>query len=754
MKDKEQSVWFTLFPRTKRFLEASRERVTEEIEKTKVVNWTYAFFELYRTESLRKRQALSLAYALVKEPVRLFDDEWLIGQLYTQPSCDLGGAQFDARWKEYDCAFTAEERIRTELPEILSLAGEEKDGKNRKWISHVGCAPGHIGWHWEWILRDGVEGLLRRIEASSAGADKAGNEFLDGCRIALKALLEWNDLHVQALEMKIAETADPHIKKRLREKVEVCRRVPRHGARSFLESVQSFHISYLATLFENPYGGNGPGRLDYHLWPYLEKDLAEGKETLSSAREKIDELFIRFHERNFHRDMGVETIVTAGCHPDGTSAYNPLSRMMVEAICALKITCPSVYIRVPENPPGELIDLAALYIRQGANLAQILNDKTIVQAMTRDSGMSIADARMYMCGGCMEISPQGMNGDLLFTGFFNTPKILELVLTGGVCLNTGDKIMPHLTKTLADYATFDALYHDFSLELQRTLLLTFKRMDIHSEEFARLRPGFLISSQIDDCLTRGRGINAGGARYEDYGATPLGLPNAGDGLTAIKSSVFDDEAFVSGAELLDALQNNFRGKEELRLKLLNLPKFGQGVKAADAMVNRVLNTTCDIFDSYRNRLGGRVKPMMMSFVFAPIAGNALGATPDGHVAGTPVAQGLTPQSGSMCKGITTAMLSANAIDLHRVSGGSTSMWDLDHNFATQDIVSSLILGFIKSGGQIYQGNTSDVDVLREAQRHPEKHHDVIVRVGGFSAKFLGLSKELQNEIIARYRHAR
>lgn len=354
----------------------------------------------------------------------------------------------------------------------------------------------------------------------------------------------------------------------------------------------------------------------------------------------------------------------------------------------------------------------------------------------------------------MEISPQGMNGDLLFTGFFNTPKILELVLTGGVCLNTGDKIMPHLTKTLADYATFDALYHDFSLELQRTLLLTFKRMDIHSEEFARLRPGFLISSQIDDCLTRGRGINAGGARYEDYGATPLGLPNVGDCLTAIKSSVFDDEAFVSGAELLDALQKNFRGKEQLRLKLLNLPKFGQGVKAADAMVNRVLNTTCDIFDAYRNRLGGRVKPMVMSFVFAPIAGTALGATPDGHVAGTPVAQGLTPQSGSMCKGITTAMLSANAIDLHRVSGGSASMWDLDHNFATQGIVSSLILGFIKSGGQIYQGNTSDVEVLREAQRHPEKHQDVIVRVGGFSAKFLGLSKELQNEIIARYRHAR
>ena len=738
-------------PGTKQFLNASQERIASGVKKNKVKNWTRAFFELYQEEPLRRRQAMSLSYALVNEPVLLFENELLVGQLYTQPACDLGGADIDKRWELFDCNYSAIKRTLSELPEIAEFTGENIAGSNPSWISFSSCSPGHIGWHWDWIIRDGVDALLQRIIDAMDSADEDGREFLDGCRITLNALLEWNERHIASLENAVLREDDSIIKSFLERKLDICRRVPRYGARSFHEALQAFHISYLATMFENPYGGNSPGRLDYFLWPFLEQDIATGLETLETARDKIDELFIRFYERNLHQDMGVETIVVAGSTPDGRSAYNPLSKIMIESITALKTACPSIYIRMPENPSDELIDIAAGYMINGCNTAQILNDKAIVRAMTENSGMDIEDARMYLCGGCMEISPQGMNSDLVFSGFFNVPKVLELVINGGICLNTGKKILTHLNKTLADYTSFEDFYQVFIEELQRSLILTFKMMDIHSEEFARLRPGFLISSQIENCIERARGINAGGAKYEDYGSTPLGLPNTGDCLTAIKTAVFD-EKLISSKELLHSVQQNFQGLENLRLMLLKLPKFGQGNHAADAMVNRVLNSTCDIYDSFRNRFNGRVKPMIMSFVFSPVAGMALGATADGHFAGTPVAQGLTPQNGSMINGITSAIISANSLDLHRVSGGATSMWDLDPQIALHGIVRSLIEGFIQSGGQIYQGNTTDVEILKKAMENSHEYSDVIVRVGGFSARFTGLPEDVQNEIISRYRH--
>lgn len=737
--------------RTSAFLQGSRERVRAGIASPKHDNWTRAFFDMYREEPLARRQALSFAYALRNEPVVLLDGAMLVGQIYQavegSGSPDMGGAALDPRWNEFDAQKTHVDRIRQEIPELVAVEGDE-----RSWISPIGCAPGHVGWRWDWIVKDGATGLLERIDGAWEKADERGRAVLEGMRISLEALLEWSDLHVEALERKL-ETAAGKGKAALQRQVDACKRVPRFGARDFREALQSFHISYTATLFENPHGGNGPGRLDYHLWPYLERDLAAARETLESARELIDELFIRFHERLMHENDGwVEAIVVAGSDAQGASAANPLSTIMVESIAGLGITHPSVYIRLSERPPESLLDLAARDLAEGGNRAQILSDPAIVRALTR-RGIPEEDARMYMCGGCMEVSPQGMNGDLLFTSFFNTGKVLELALTGGVCLNTGRRQSTHLKKSLADYVSFEELYAAFARELDRILTLTFRRIDIAAEKFARLRPRFLLSSQVADCIERGRVINDGGARYEDRGVTPLGLPNLGDALFAVKRAVFE-EKFVTGSELLAALKANLQGCEPLRRRLAALPKYGQGRPEADAMVNRVVGTVCDVFDSFTNRLGGRIKPVIMTFVLAPVAGAALGAAPDGRRAGAPIAQGLAPQSSSMTEGITAAILSATSLDWTRFSGGATSMWDLDSHFATVENIKSLLQAFLNRGGQIYHGNTTDAEELRQALEDPERHAHLMVRVGGYSARFVTLSPELQREIIGRYRHSR
>jgi formate C-acetyltransferase len=344
-----------------------------------------------------------------------------------------------------------------------------------------------------------------------------------------------------------------------------------------------------------------------------------------------------------------------------------------------------------------------------------------------------------------------MNGDLLFTGFFNVGKILEYVLTGGVCLMSGKKVLPHLETDLSGYRSFEEFYKAFVSELDRILTLTFKRLEIYGAESARFRQLFLVSSQVDDCIGKGRVINDGGARYEDYGSTPLGIPNGADSLSAIREAVFN-EKFVTASALLDALKSNFEGQEPLRRRLVSLPKYGQGDKQSDAMMAMLTADICDIYEKYTNRLGGKVKPMIMTFMMAAPTGAAMGASPDGRFAGTPIAQGITPQSSAMTKGVTTAMLSANSVPIERFSGGASHIWDIDPSFAKFDVVRNLLDVFFKTGGQMFQGNVTDVEKLIDAQKNPEDHAGMTVRIGGFSAVFVNVGKEIQDEVITRRRH--
>jgi formate C-acetyltransferase len=740
-----------LSPRSQEFLRAAKDRALHAEPSPRMVNRTKAFFEIYKDEPLRRRQALSFAYELKNEPVRIFDGSLLTGQIYFFKDLPYDPSV----WNEFDMGYNYFKRIENELPEIVKLAGYEhigeKDG-GKFWVSPIQGAPGHIGWHWDWIVNSGIEGIFKRIDAALPDADEKGRMELKCMRICLQSVLDWNDAHVKTLEAKLASASGLE-KKLILENIEICKRVPRFGSHSFREAVQAFHLSYLATILENPYGGNGPGRLDYFLWPYLEKDIDSGVESLASARELIDELFIRFHERFcWGRDGSVETIVVAGSHPDGSCAANPLSRIMVESICALaELTHPSVYIRISHDAPEWLLDLSANYLLHGGNRAQILNDDAIVRAITRDGHIPSEDALMYMCGGCMEISPFAMNGDLLFTGFFNVGKVLEYVLTGGVCLMSGKKVLLHLEKDLSGYQTFEEFYRAFVSELDRILTLTFKRLDIYCEESVKFRNSFLVSSQVDDCIKKGRVINDGGARYEDYGSTPLGIPNSADSLSAIRKAVFVRK-FITASALLDALKNNFEGQEPLRRRLASLPKYGQGDKEADEMMERLTADVCASYERFTNRLGGKVKPMIMTFMMAAPTGAAMGASPDGRLAGTPIAQGITPQSCAMTKGVTTAMLSANSVPIERFSGGASHIWDIDPSCAKFEIARNLLDVFFKTGGQMFQGNVTDVEKLIDAQKNPEDHAGMTVRIGGFSAVFVNVGKDVQDEVITRRRH--
>lgn len=718
--------------RIARFRDASRRRGGDETSSPRRRHQITAFFDLFASAPYPERYAKSLAYALENEPVYLFPDESLVGMLYQIPTnWELPEEEHARQWASFDPARQIAARQKAILDPFVGGGG----------------APGHIGWCWDTLLAKGVEGHLADLsDRLETATEPEARQLLKGAIILWQSVLNWNDRHLEALRAEAETTAD---RARIEDLIDICTRVPRQSPRTFHEAVQFFHIQHLAVMFENPFGGNGPGRLDYFLWPYLEKDLATGVMTLDRARELIDELWIRFHERLQNGDGWVEAVVPGGTHPDGTCAVNPLSHIMVESIIDLDQTHPVVYPRVCSQCPDDFTELMVTYLLNGQNRAQIYNDDVCRPAMVR-GGVRPEDAAMYMAGGCMEISPQGMNCDLNFSRTHNVAKVLELVLSGGIDLLTGQRRIDH-NRSLADYTDFEDLYDAFEVELSRQFDRMVEALDVASACYAELRPCYLLSSLMADCLERGLEQQAGGSRYHDYGFAPLGITSAADSLNGLKRAVYG-ERFVSGEQMLDALRADFEGHAALQARLRQLPMFGVADSDADEMTQRVLRSVCALASAPRTRFGGRLKPMVFNFVWTPGASAELGARADGAHAGEMIGHGVTPQNRAMKEGITSAIHSSTSLPLEVVSGGATSMWDMDDAWIDHERMRAIFTTFIASGGMIFQGNTTSITQLEDALQHPDRYPNLIVRVGGFSARFATLGQDLQKEIIERRRH--
>lgn len=683
----------------------------------------------YRDLPRAEKQARAMAYAIVNQEVYIEPYDKIIGRVYYRN--EEPAAQCDP-----DFDFNTQPRLAAEKndPAYAELC--------RYQLATYG-SPGHVAWDWNTVLRRGTEGLRQRAEQEAVrhAGDAAAEQFYRGVLILLDAVDAWNEKHVEALEgMGMAEEA------------ETCRRVPKYPARSFREAVQAFFMQFILVMKENPYGGNSPGRLDYYLWPFLEGDLKAGKITLAEAEELIEELFIRIDERLYHADMWVESIVLGGSYPNGASAVNPLTYIMLRAIMKHDVTHPHVYCRVPKDPPREYVDALADYVIHGNNRAQLLCDEAIIRALVKN-GVSETDAVDYFCGGCMEVGVQGRTSDFLFTGYQNVAKMLELCITGGYC-TVGKQALTYLKPSpLTEFDNFEDFYTSFTEQMGKALLRNLEYQDRLSAYVAESRPAYLLSAMVDDCLARGRNMHDGGARYHDYGSSMVAVPNTADSLMAIKKAVFEDK-ICTAQELIDAMKANFEGHEALQKRLLLIPKFGQGNAEADAMAARLCADLNHVYSTYRNRFGGRGKLVMLTFIWAPTAGALLGATPDGRRAGVPIAHSVTPQSMAMTKGLTTAINSCTALPFELFSGGASTMWDLDPAIAKPEIVSSLFMTFFSQGGHIFQGNVNDVEELKRALDAPDQYRHLIVRVGGYSARFVDLSRALQTEIVSRMRHCR
>ena len=632
-------------------------------------------------------------------------------------------------------------------------------------------APGHTVLDGK-IYRKGLNGFKADIAAALAALDFAADPEAAGKRDELEAMAAAVDAvvifarrHAAKARELAAREGDPVRRRELERIAAVCERVPAEAPRDFREALQAYWFVHLGVITEyNTWDSFNPGRLDQHLWPFYEKGLADGSLTRESARELLQAFWIKFNNQPAPPKVGVTAeesgtytdfalVNVGGLTEDGGDAVNDLSFLILEVIEEMRILQPSSMVQVSAKGPDAFLLRALEIVKTGFGQPSIFNSEAIVAELVRQ-GKSVADARNGGASGCVESGAFGKEAYIL-TGYFNLPKVLEIALNDGVDPRTGKRLGP-ATGDPAAFRTFDELFEAFRTQVRHFVDIKVRGSDAIERLYATRLPAPFLSVLIDDCIAKGRDYHAGGARYNTNYIQGVGVGTITDTLSAIKLNVFDRGHFTM-RELLAALRDDFRGHEALRRRVLNrTPKFGNDDDYADDLMKRVFEAYFEAVDGRPSPRGGTYRVNLLPTTSHIYFGRMTGATADGRLSGEPVSEGVSPVQGADRKGPTAVVKSLGKMD-HVRTGGTL----LNQKFAPQLLadeaglrgLKDLVRSYFRMMGHHIQFNVVTADLLREAQAHPERHRDLIVRVAGYSDYFVDCGAELQDEIIRRTEHA-
>ena len=613
-------------------------------------------------------------------------------------------------------------------------------------------------------FKEDIKRSLQRLDHPKDPQAGAKQEQLKAMSICIDALIRFAERHAEKAQQLAQQEADPQRKKELERIADICRRVPAHAPRDFWEALQYYWFVHLGVTTElNPWDAFNPGRLDQHLLPFYKRELEEKILTREHAEELLQCLWIKFNNQPAPPKVGVTAeesstytdfaqINTGGLRADGSNAVNEVTFLILDVIEQMRLVQPSSSIQVSEKSPQRFIKRAAHIIRTGFGQPSVFNCDLIVQELIRQ-GKSIVDARNGGSSGCVEVGAFGKENYNL-TGYFNMPKVLEITLNNGVDPRTGKKIGPQ-TGDLTQFDSFEALFEAYRKQLTHFVDIKVRGNHIIERLYARYMPAPFLSLLIDDCIARGKDYHDGGARYNTTYIQGVGVGSVTDAMTAIKYHVFDKKT-LKAEVLLAALGDNFSGQERLRQLLLNrTPKYGNDDDYADEVMVALFETYFNAIDGRKNTKGGTYHINLLPTTVHIYFGSVIGATPDGRRAGQPLSEGISPVQGADRRGPTAVIKSAAKMD-HARTGGTL----LNQKFTPQllkdddglDKLAHLVRTYFKLGGHHVQFNVVDADTLRAAQKNPEQHRNLIVRVAGYSDYFCDLGKALQDEIISRTEH--
>jgi len=609
-------------------------------------------------------------------------------------------------------------------------------------------------------IRDSLERLIGDITPEA----DAQREELEAMDISAGAMIMFANRYAQKLQKLSDEEDDPVRKKELQIMSGICQRIPAHPPGTFWEALQHYWFFHIGVVTElNPCDSFNPGRLDQHLYLFYKNEIENGLISKSIAKELLQCFWVKFNnhpappkvgvtakESNTYTDFAL--INVGGVNEDGSDATNELSYLILDVIGEMRILQPSSMVQISKKSPDRLLMRALKIIKTGFGQPSIFNTDAIIQELL-NQGKSLEDARNGGCSGCVESGAFG-NEAYILTGYFNIPKVIEITLNNGRDPRT-TKIVGIKTGDPENFSSFEEFMDAFKQQLEYFIDVKLDGSNIIDRIYSEHMPAPFLSLLIDDCISTAKDYNNGGARYNTMYIQGVGIGSATDSLTAIKYNVYDQKKF-SLLKLTDALKADFVGFDSLRNELLNeTPKYGNDDDYADDILRRVFRAYFEAIDGKAAANGGVFRANMLSTTCHIYFGSVCGALPDGKKVFQPISEGISPVQGADIKGPTSVIKSASKID-HIKTGGTL----LNQKFTPQLLedeedlskLAHLVRAYFKLDGHHIQFNVVKAETLREAQKHPEKYRDLIVRVAGYSDYFIDLTEELQNEIIRRTEH--
>jgi formate C-acetyltransferase len=631
-------------------------------------------------------------------------------------------------------------------------------------------APGHTALD-DKIYRRGMEDFKKEITDAIARLDfindpeaYARGQQLKAMAIACDAVILFAERHARLAEGLAAAEGNPGRKAELEQIARVCRHVPAHAPRDFHEALQYYWFCHLAVITElNGWDSFNPGHLDQHLHAFYVQGFKDGALTAEQARELLECFFIKFNNHPAPPKVGVTAaesgtytdfanINLGGLWPDGSDAVNELSHLLLDMVEDMHLLQPSTNIQLSRKSPDAFLKHALRVIRKGYGFPSVFNADAVVQEQLRQ-GKSLEDARAGGCSGCVEVGAFGKEAYIL-TGYFNLVKALELALHNGVNPATGRQL-GLATGTPDSFRDFDELFGAFRKQLRHFLQLKLGGNQVIERLYATEMPAPFLSVLIDDCIQKGKDYNAGGARYNNTYIQMVGLGSLTDCLAALKEAVFDSRALSLG-QLVQALDADFAAREPLRQRLANRThKYGNDDDYADGLMVRVFAACFEEIDGRSNTKGGVYRVVMLPTTCHIYFGSVTGAMPDGRKAGLPLSEGISPVQGADRHGPTAVIKSAAKMDHVKTGGTLLNMKFSPSLVANEEGIdrwAHLVRSYFRLDGHHVQFNVVGAETLRAAQADPEAHRGLIVRVAGYSDYFCDLSRELQDEIIARTEH--
>lgn len=632
-------------------------------------------------------------------------------------------------------------------------------------------APGHTV-NGSKIYKLGLKDIIAQIDeqgtVSSLENQKSTEEELEelkAMRIAAETIILFAERHSQELEKLSKEEVNAERKSELLEMAQICRNVPANAPQTFHEALQYYWFVHIGVVTElNPWDSFNPGRLDQHLYPYYKKEIEAGTLTKDKAIELLQCFWVKFNNHPAPPKVGVTALESntytdfalinlGGVKVDGSDAVNELSFILLDVIEEMRLLQPSSMVQVSKKNPDSFVNRAIKITKTGFGQPSIFNTDAIIKQLLRQ-GKSIEDARNGGASGCVETGAFGTESYIL-TGYFNLTKIFELTVNNGFDKRTGKQLGPK-TGDVSTFSSFEQVLNAFKKQVQFFANIKIEGNNKIEEIFATQMPVPFLSLLIDDCITKGKDYNAGGARYNTSYIQGVGLGSLTDILTSIKYNIYDNQN-TDWSELLQALENNFEGFELLQKKFIyDTPKYGNDDDYVDNQAIDVFETFYQAVDGQPTYRGGVFRINMLPTTSHVYFGSVTGATADGRRSGEPLSEGISPVQGADRKGPTSVIKSASKFDHIRTGGTllnqkfSPSFFDGEEAI---EKVTALVRSYFRLDGHHIQFNVVNADTLREAQLHPEKYQDLIVRVAGYSDYFNDLGEDLQNEIIRRTEHS-